>query len=77
VRTAAKTAPIPLHYEAGWTESGHTHRCFHKHRAIDEAVACANVHGAGWYVFAVENRKGRQLTQVEEDIVNTLRFGTK
>ena len=76
MRTAAKTAPSRLHYEAGWTEISHTRRCFHKHPGIDEAVACANLHGAGSYVFAVENKKGRQLTQVEEEIVNTLRFGT-
>ena len=77
MRTAAKTAPSRLHYEAGWTESGHTYRCFHEHPVIEKAVACASVHGAGWYVFAVENKQGRQLTQEEEEIVDAIRFGTK
>lgn len=74
--TATKLAPKRLHYEAGWTESGNTRRCLHKHPTIPEAVACASVHGAGWYVFAVENRAGRELNQAEEEFVNKLRFGT-
>lgn len=76
MRTAAKPAPNRLHYEAGWTESGNNRRCLHRHRTIPEAVACASVQAAGWYVFAVDNRTGRELTQAEEDLVNELRFGT-
>jgi len=75
VRAATKPAPSRLHYEAGWTESGINRRCLHKHPTIPEAVACAGVQGAGWYVFAIENRTGRELTQAEEDLVNKLRFG--
>jgi hypothetical protein len=75
VRTAAKLAPKRLHYEAGWTESWTHHRCEHKHLTIPEAVRCANFHGAGWYVFAVENRVERQLNETEEKLVNRLRFG--
>lgn len=76
MRAATKLAPNRLHYEAAWTESGINRRCLHEHPTIPEAVACAMVQGAGWYVFAVENHLGRQLTETEEDIVNTLRFPT-
>jgi hypothetical protein len=74
VPAATKPAPNRLHYEAGWTESGINRRCLHKHLTIPEAVACASVQGAGWYVFAIENRTGRQLTETEEDLVNKLRL---
>jgi hypothetical protein len=30
--------------------------------------------GCGWYVFAVENDRERQLTEDEEEIVNRFRF---
>jgi len=75
VPAATKRAPNRLHYEAAWTESGTHRRCLHKHLTIPEAVACASVQGAGWYVFAVENRTGRELTQTEEEVVSKLRSG--
>jgi len=31
--------------------------------------------GAGWYVFAVENGKPRELNETEESLVNKFRFG--
>jgi len=32
-------------------------------------------HGAGWYVFAVENGRPRELTDAEDKVVNEFRFG--
>jgi hypothetical protein len=34
-------------------------------------------HGAGWYVFAVDRKTPRQLTDAEDKIVNEFRFGAK
>lgn len=31
-----------------------------------EAATCAMPHGAGWYVFAVEDETPRQLSETEE-----------
>jgi hypothetical protein len=39
-----------------------------------EAAACAVPHGAGWYVFAVEDGRPRQLKAAEDEIVNEFRF---
>ena len=39
-----------------------------------EAAECAMLTGCGWYVFAVENDRERQLTEDEEEIVNRFRF---
>jgi hypothetical protein len=46
----------------------------HKHRTLIEAARCAKPHGCGWYVFAVENDEGRQLSEEEDEIVNGFRF---
>jgi hemerythrin-like domain-containing protein len=67
--------PVPnIHYEAGYTDSWHHRRCRHEHRTLLEAAECAITTGCGWYVFAVENDRGRQLTDDEEEIVNRFRF---
>jgi len=63
------------HYEAAWTESRSHRRCLHAHLTLIEAAKCAMPHGAGWYVFAVESGKPRELNEEEEDVVNRLRFG--
>jgi len=64
-------------YQAGWTDSFCHRRCMHEHRTIIEAAQCAEPHGAGWYVFAVEGGSPRGLREDEEDIVNNFRFPTK
>jgi hypothetical protein len=63
------------YYEAGWTESWSHRRCLHKHQTLIEAARCAMPQGAGWYVFAVENGKPRELNETEESLVNKFRFG--
>ena len=65
------------YYEAGWTDSWSHRRCLHEHRTLLEAAACASPHGAGWYVFAVEDGSPRQLKPSEDRIVNEYRFGSK
>lgn len=65
---------INPYYEAGWTESWSHRRCLHKHYTLIAAARCAMPQGAGWYVFAVENGKPRQLNDTEENIVNNFRF---
>ncbi len=63
------------HYEAAWTESWSHRRCLHAHLTLIEAAKCAMPHGAGWYVFAVESGRPRELNEEEEDAVNKFRFG--
>ena len=63
------------HYEAAWTESWSHRRCLHAHLTLIEAAKCAVPHGAGWYVFAVESGKPRELNEEEEDVMNRFRFG--
>jgi hypothetical protein len=63
-----------IHFEAGWTESWSHRRCLHEHPTLLEAAACAAPHGAGWYVFAVEDGHPRQLKATEEAIVNEFHF---
>lgn len=58
--------PLNLHYEAAWTDSGCHCRCLHDHATLIEAATCAMPHGAGWYVFAVEDETPRQLSETEE-----------
>jgi hypothetical protein len=65
------------HYEAAWTESWTHHRCLHEHPTLIEAAKCAMPHGAGWYVFAVDEYGPRQLTDAEDEVVNEFRFGAK
>ncbi len=62
-------------YEAAWTESWSHRRCLHAHPTLLEAAKCAMPHGAGWYVFAVESSRPRELNKEEEDAVNKFRFG--
>jgi len=63
------------HYEAAWTESWSHRRCLHAHLTLIEAAKCAMPQGAGWYVFAVENGRPRELTDAEDKVVNEFRFG--
>jgi hypothetical protein len=83
-RTAPPPPPAPppsppanpnIHYEAGWTDSWSHRRCLHRHRTLLEAAECAMPTGAGWYVFAVEDGRARELREAEEKIVNHYRFG--
>jgi hypothetical protein len=53
--------------------AGHTSAA----RTLLEAAACAVPHGAGRYVFAVEDGSPRQLKPAEDEIVNAFRFGAK
>jgi hypothetical protein len=53
------------YYEAGWTDSWSHRRCLHEHRTLLEAAACAAPHGAGWYIFTVEEGNPRQLKPSE------------
>lgn len=85
-RTAPPPPPPPsppsnpdLHYEAAWTvrDIRQLDRCYHKHATLIEAVKCAMPTGAGWYVFAVEKGKARELLDAEDEIVNGYRFGTR
>ena len=70
---AAPPAP-DLHFEAGWTDSWSHRRCFHEHESLLEAAECAVPHGCGWYVFAVENDRPRELRLEEDEIVHRFRF---
>jgi hypothetical protein len=65
-----------LRYEAAWTDSWSHRRCGHRHHTLIEAAKCAMPNGAGWYVFAVDARGPRQLTDAEDAIVNEFRFGS-
>jgi hypothetical protein len=64
-----------IHYEAAWTDSWCHIQCFHDHKTLLDASECAMPHGAGWYVFAVENGSPRELTSEEDKIVEAFRFG--
>ena len=66
---------LNLHYEAAWTDSWSHRRCLHEHRTLIEAAKCAMPRGAGWYVFAVDGDTPRQLSEMEDRIVNEFRFG--
>lgn len=68
-------AALNGHYEAGWTDSWSHRRCLHNHQTLIDAAKCAMPHGAGWYVFAVDINKPRQLMEWEDQIVNEFRFG--
>lgn len=63
------------HYEAAWTDSWSHRRCLHAHGTLIEAAKCAMPHGAGWYVFAVENGNPRELSDAEDKVMNEFRFG--
>ena len=66
-----------LSYQAAWTDSFCHRRCMHEHRTLIEAAQCAEPHGAGWYVVAVEHGSPRQLLGDEEEIVNKFRFSSR
>ncbi len=63
------------YYEAAWTDSWCHRHCLHAHNMLIDAAKCAMPHGAGWYVFAVESGRPRELNDEEEDVVNKFRFG--
>jgi len=65
---------LNLHYEAAWTDSWSHRRCLHDHQTLVEAARCAMPHGAGWYVFAVEGDAPRQLSEMEDRVVDEFRF---
>jgi hypothetical protein len=65
---------LNLYYEVGWTDSWTFRRCCHEHETPLEAAKCGMPQGAGWYVFAVENGSGRELSASEDKIVNDFRF---
>ena len=67
-------AALNTHYEAAWTESWTHRRCEHPHETLLDAARCAQPHGAGWYVFAVEYGSPRQLTEAEDQLVDQFRF---
>lgn len=70
-------AAFNIHYEAGWTDSWTHRRCLHNHQSLIDAAKCAMPHGAGWYVFAVDIDKPRQLMGWEDRIVDEFRFGKR
>ena len=70
-------AALNIHYEAGWTDSWTHRRCLHNHQTLIDAAKCAMPHGAGWYVFAVDTNRPRQLMEWEDRIVDEFRFGRK
>ena len=76
LRLRYKRLNLDLHYEAAWTDSWSHRRCRHQHQTLLEAAKCAMPNGAGWYVFAVDARGPRQLTDAEDAIVNEFRFGS-
>ena len=74
-------APAPpgnpdMHYEAAWTDRDvrQLDLCYHQHATLIEAAQCAMPRGCGWYVFAVERGRPRQLSDNEDAIVNGYRF---
>jgi hypothetical protein len=77
LRLRYKPLNLDLHYEAAWTDSWSHRRCRHQHQTLLEAAKCAMPNGAGWYVFAVDARGPRQLTDAEDAIVNEFRFGSQ
>jgi hypothetical protein len=46
----------------------------HRHLTLIEAAQCAEPHGCGWYVFAIENYQERVLNEQEDGVVNRFRF---
>jgi len=64
------------HYEAAWTESFVHQRCGHDHLTLTEASKCGLGKGAGWYVFAVENGRPRELRAAEDKIVDDFRVAS-
>jgi hypothetical protein len=63
-----------IHYEAAWTDSWCDCRCMHVHQTLSDAAQCGLPRGAGWYVLAIEDGELRELTTVEDKIVNEFRF---
>ena len=68
-------AALNTYYEGAWTESYCHFRCYHTHDTLIDAAKCAAKQGMpGWYVFAVEFDQPRELTPVEDKVVNEFRF---
>lgn len=68
-------AALNIHYECGWTDSWSHRRCFHAHQTLIDAAKCGSAQGCGYYVFAVDIGEPRELTEAEDRIVNSFRFG--
>jgi hypothetical protein len=47
-------AMLNRHYEAAFTDSFCTRRCYHPHQTFVDAAKCVTLNGAGWYVVSVE-----------------------
>jgi len=62
-------------YEVGWTDSWTFRRCCHIHDSLIDAAKCGMPRSAGWYVFAVENGRERELSASEDKVVDDFRFG--
>jgi hypothetical protein len=58
--------PSNVRYEGAWTDSWTHRRCRHHHHTLREAAECVIPEGPAWYVFAIENGKPRELTDIEE-----------
>jgi len=69
--------PLNRHYEVWWTDSWLNCSCQHVHSRLGDAARCGMSQPAGWYVVAVEYETPRQLTKVEEQLVNVFRFAAK
>ena len=63
---------INVYHEAAWTDSWCHRHCLHAHQ---NAHRRSKMRHAGWYVFAVESGRPRELNDEEEDVVNKFRFG--
>jgi hypothetical protein len=67
-------SPVPIHYEAAWSDSSCYYRCFHAHPTLIEAAKCGMAQ-PGFYVIAIESGLTRELTAEEDNTVNAFRFG--
>jgi hypothetical protein len=68
-------SPVPIHYEAAWSDSSCFCRCFHAHPTLTDAAKCGMAQ-PGFYVIAVESGLTRELTANEDKVVDAFRFGT-
>ena len=65
-------AKLNRHYEAAFTDSFCTRRCYHPHQTFVEASKCVTLNGAGWYVVLVERDTPLELSGAELSLVNEL-----
>ena len=56
-------AKLNRHYEAAFTDSFCTRRCYHPHQTVVDAAKCVTLNGAGWYVVLVECDTLLELTE--------------